>query len=105
MTFWKMSNKCDETYYFGGVFLSRAPGVEFGLIFHGFWDHYGDQEDPKSGKAAIRKPIQKMSGNKRREETPGRPGQGGWGSLKSTQSRSPGSSRAPMDPLSLHFVP
>ena len=74
--------KCDKIPYFSSVFLRRALGVDFGSIFHRFWDHFGGPGGSKSSQTAIQKPIKKMCSKKGGRVIPGHPETGG-GPLKS----------------------
>ena len=75
--------------------------MDFGIISGAKWTYKPEKwpSEHHSKKGPKIKDARETRGNPVASET------GGWGPLKSTKSRSPGSSRAPMDPLSLHFVP
>ena len=82
---WTRSDKYDKILYFSRVFPRRAPGVDFGSLLNGFWDHLRGQVDLQTRKMAIRTPLEKRSENKRREGDARKPGSlwnGGLGSLK-----------------------
>ena len=65
---WTRSDKYDKILYFSRVFPRRAPGVDFGSLLNGFWDHLRGQVDLQTRKMAIRTPLEKRSENKRRGE-------------------------------------
>ena len=71
---WTRSDKYDKILYFSRVFPRRAPGVDFGSLLNGFWDHLRGQVDLQTRKMAIRTPLEKRSENKRRGGDAGKSG-------------------------------